>query len=1446
MSYSFNYRDLVPARVLDGALEQYLIAGSKGGGKGKGGSSTNDAKNTLRSKARARIVEIISEGPCVGLVDGDKSIYYEQTPVRNADGSENFKNVIWQQRLGTPDQEHLTGFATAEVPYDVNVEVKSATGPVQRTINEQNATAVRVIVNLPTLASQNQKSGAVETASVSYAFDVRGYNGSWQRAVTQNLNNQKTTSAVQRAHRVELPAGGSPWDIRMVRLTPDSDNERLQNGTTWEGYAVLIEGKFTYPNTAIIATEVNAEDMGNSIPARSYRFRGRIISVPSNYDPITRKYTGVWDGTFKQAWTNNPAWIFYDILINDRYGLGEFINPETIDKWTLYQIAQYCDELVKSGFKNGDTGEDIYEPRFTFNGSLQSRSEAYKVLQQITTTWRGMCYWSLGQVFATADMPADPVKLVTPANVIGGEFNYSGTAKKARTSVVLVKYNDPDDFYAPNTEAVINDRQLAKFGWREKTVDLLGATSRGLAHRYGKWISDTEENETETVEYTASWDHADVKPGELIALADPRKAQMRLGGRLASAGADYVILDQPFDRAAGEVYHLMIVLPSGELHKALVETFSDEVIVDGVSMGFKRANLAEVLPMKPDVNAMWIGTGTDIQPRLYRVIAMSEEKKNQFQITALFHDPNKFARVEDGITLEPKTYTRPKAQVAAPTGLKVREVSYVDAGRQYARLTLSWDVKNDYTVRYYEVGAVHPTKGYITLGTTENGFMDLDDAEVGNYTFYVYAIGFSTIRSAPATFEYEYVGFNGLAAPTVTELQLVDNPGGTEFTGRDVLIRWKNNFPATTAVLASGATPSDEVSPFYAGNTLKIFVGATNTLLRQQIVQGSGFSYSYELNKSDSLAAGLDNATRALRIEVTVAATYGKTSAAATLAVNNPTPGLVALKALADGSSIHMDWQNPTETDFGGVKVWVEKNQNFDPLVREPFYEGRNDNVIFPGEEVTAYYVRIGAYDTFGVADMLIGPPILINTERVLDLEPPAVPTGLTLTTAMSVGPDGTLRAVVRATVEPNSEDDLAAYLFQIKEGDGNYTSASSPDPFYEWVVTPGQTYTVKVRASDRYNNPSDYCAPETIVAARDTVAPGLVQNLTAVGLFRSIWVDFDLLPDTDMAYYEVEASKGGLATIYTCAAPAFIHSNLTVGDAWSFRVRGVDTSGNRGLFSLIASATVGAINPGDLPPDALISSFALIDTAFIESAQIVEIDAGKLRAGSVISGSVNVATSAGNVPVSDAGAIVNAGSTVIEPGKIQISGGTTLADWRFGGDSTQINGGAIGANTVEANSMVIGMRGINTDGITFEANSPGVNQISWTTGTVRYIGDDGNVATRAIDAGSADWSAGYLYIIWLKGENTLTTTLDAAIAFGNMAVVLGIYAGGTDLTTNYGKTIIDGDRIKTGTILSTHISTTSLSAVSANLGDIRAGRMRSFDDKFVIDLDNKFISIEV
>ncbi|AGC36062.1 tail protein [Rhizobium phage RHEph10] len=1433
--------------------EMELIRGSKGGGKGKGGGGSN-AENTLRSKARVRMVEIVSEGPCVGLIDSlgnvlgssvyGKGVHFEQTPVINENSSRNFQNVIIDQRLGYPDQAHLTGFPQVETPFAVDTQVKANTGPVVRTINEENADSVRVIIKLPALVKQNKKTGKLGTASVSYAIDVRGYQGSWQRAHTENLVNQKCVSAVQRAHRIELPLGGHPWDIRVVRLTEDSDSDTLSNDTIFESYTVVVEGKFTYPHTALVALEVNAEDMGQSVPARNYRYRGLIISVPSNYNPITRTYSGFWDGTFKQAWTNNPAWIFYDLLTNDRYGLGEFVSPQIVDKWSLYHIAQYCDEQVKSGFKNADTGLPIYEPRYTYNGVLRSREDAWRVLQQISTAWRGMAYWSLGQVFATADMPADPVKLFSPANVVG-DFNYSGTSQKARHTVALVSYNNPNDFYRPDVEPVPHEEGLRRWGWREKQVTLAGCTSRGLAHRYGKWILDVEQNETETVDFSASWDSTDVRPGDIITIADPAKAQIRLGGRLKAAEETQLWLDGPFVPAAGETYQVYVTLPNGQVKLCDISHFANELFKDGESIGYDRIVLAEPLVELPLVNSMWVMRGTDVQPRFYRIITIKEDKKNIFKITALFHDPNKYARVEDIGSLQPTSYTRPSSESLPVENLQVHEVSYLENGLPKSTLTLSWSNPRDFLTKEYEVAMLSPTSGYNIVGTTQNNSIDITELPIGEYTFYVYAISFSSVRSQPATLDYEIAGWAVAAAPTVSNLQLEDSEDGVHFSGSTANISWFNNFPVTTSVTADGAAVANVRSPFYDFNTVKVWDTTTGTLLRTQKVESSIYGYTIEMNAADTKRAGLAGPTRTLRFDVTVTDTLARESNPATISVSNPTPAAFNPTVFVAVNNLHVSLPSPVDTDFAGILVWIETNDTFDPYATTPRYDGAGGAFVFPGEELQTYYIRAAAYDTFGKTGLNISPAIMVSTTAMFETDPPAIPTGLAVTTSFV---DGVAR--VSATWDANTETDVVAYDFAIKQGSGNWVALPVAQNSCEFDAIPGVAYEIKVRARDRLGNVSDYCAALTVTAIVDTEAPSVPLSVGAVGLFRSIWVDWDLSPEADVDFYEVEASKGGLATIYFCKAPAFIHSSLVVGDEWSYRVRAVDTSQNRSDWGAVVTATVGAINPGDLPPDALISTFALIDEAFIESAHIVEIDAGKIKAGSILSGSVIVATSGGNIPLANIGAggdpadTINNGTTQIEPGMIKIASGISLADWRYGGDETMINGGALATNSVAANVLNIGMRGITTDGLNFEHNSPAINSVAWTSGTIRYMGDDGNPANRAITAGNAAWMTGFLYLVWIKGANAITATTDPAVAYGANAVILALYLGGKDLTANYGRTTIDGSNIKTGTITATAMSVSSLSAISSNIGTITSGLMQSTDGKMQIDLTNKRILI--
>ncbi len=1521
-----------------------LIRGSKGGGKGKGSSGGSNAANTLRSKARARWIEIISEGPCEGLVNGTDgtSVYFEQTPVKNENGTFNFDNVIIEQRLGYPDQPHLTNFPQVETPYDVSTEVKFNTGPVVRTINEQNADAVRVLMQLPALVKQDSKTGKLKTTSVSYAIDVRPYQGNWVRAHQEDIKNQKTTSAVQRAHRIELPLGGCPWDIRVVRLTPDSDSDSLANSTIFESYTVLVEGKFIYPNTALVAMEVNAEDMGQSIPARNYRYRGLIVSVPSNYDPIKRTYNGAWDGVFKQAWTNNPAWVFWDLLTNDRYGLGEFVDPLIIDKWSLYAIAQYCDAQVKTGFKNPQTGADIYEPRYTFNGVINSRDDAWKVLQQITATWRGMAYWSLGQVFATADMPQDPAKLFSPANVVGGVFSYSGTSQKARHSVALVTYNNPDDFYRNDVEPVISDEGLLKYGWRETQIALLGCTSRSLAHRYGKWVLDIEQNETETVDFTASWDATDVRPGDIIAIADPNKAQVRLGGRLKAAESTQLWLDAPFVPTAGATYKIYITLPNGQVQLVNVDHFTNQVFDDeGNSLGYDRVVLSTALNELPLVDSMWVLRGTDVQPRQYRIISMKEDKKNLFKITALFHDPNKYARVEDMQPLQNTTYTRPKNESLPVENLHVTEVSYIENGLPKSTLTLSWSNPRDFMTKEYEVGMLSPTSGYNTLGTTSNNSMDISDVPTGEYTFFVYAISYSSVRSQPAKLDYEVAGWAVSAAPTVTGLKLEGSSDGVHFSGKTANISWTNNFPASTSATATGSVVSDIRTPFYDHNTVSVWDTTSGKLLRTQKVTQTGYSYTIEMNTADAKAVGLAGPTRTLRFDVTCTDTLQRESNPATITVSNPVPAAFNPDFYVAVTDIHLSWPAPVDDDFAGVLVWVETNKDFDPYATAPKFDGPGGSYVFPGAELQTYYIRCAAYDSFGKTGLNISPPLAIATTAKFDMTPPAVPTGLKATSV--IGSNGLARATV--TWDANTEDDMAAYDLAIKQGaNGNWVSYPVAAGPFEFDAIPAVVYQIKLRARDRNENASDYCDAITMIAAKDTTPPAAPTSFTVTPGLTSLWLSWVNPTDPDLAFIEILESSTNkpeeAVVIAASIGTSFPRTGLPNVVTRYYWLRAVDTSNNRSPLTAVASATtavlpdpkrmtvtgltltpnspaankvawstfdvsVGSSTSGVttktvaagnatwtsgslylyyvegettlrtatsistiftnngfaiavyrggtdvqmsdgkvmidgnnliagtvgaqqlVANDAIITNSLQLKDAVITSAKIQDLDASQIRAGTTISGQVLVGgntLSTISQNAADPAAAVNRGQTLIEPGHVRISNTGTIANWAMGGDSTEINGAVIAAGTLKANSVVVGLRNITLDGLIFNYNSPGANQVSWSAGSVSYINDAGTPTSVAVAAGNTPaWSSGTIYIYWVKDSASLAATTNVATAFASNCIVLATYRGGSVLNSTYGRTVIDGSSIKTGTIQSDQIAANTISATHMQANSINS-----------------------
>ena len=495
-------------------MNKVSIAGSGGGEQQQ--HVPVEASDTLHSRQMITAVDLIGEGEIGGLVDGAKSIYLNNIPLVNADGLSNFTyteanvtngsltsvNVPWEFRSGGQSQDLFTleGYDGVEVPHLMSSQVKQGY-PVMVSVNTQTVDAVRLTVTVPALMSQDSSTGDTNGSSVSYSFDVSTNGGSYSDSgLGVIVITGKTRSHYQRTHLITLPKPGNTWSIRMNRITADSTSSLLQNDLYFDSYSEITNTKLSYPNSAMVAMRLDSQQF-SSVPTRSYLVDGLYIKVPTNYDAATRVYTGVWDGTFKVAVSSNPAWVLYDLLTSSRYGLGKYVGAEQVDKAMLYTIGRYCDELVSDGYGG-------FEPRFSINTSFQSRMDAYKLISDVTSVFRGMSYWNGGMVSFTQDSPTDPSYIYNSANVVDGIFQYTGSALKDRHSVVLVTWNDPLQKYQQQIEYVEDVSLITQFGVRQTEVVAVGCTSRGQAHRVGKWILLSEQQESEMITYKVGIDRS--------------------------------------------------------------------------------------------------------------------------------------------------------------------------------------------------------------------------------------------------------------------------------------------------------------------------------------------------------------------------------------------------------------------------------------------------------------------------------------------------------------------------------------------------------------------------------------------------------------------------------------------------------------------------------------------------------------------------------------------------------------------------------------------------------------------------------------------------------------------------------------------------------------------------------------------------------------------------
>ncbi|WP_000994924.1 host specificity protein J [Acinetobacter baumannii] len=684
--------------------------------------------DSAQSKTFIKVLYGLAEGEIEGLANGLQSIYLEETPLQNADGSLNFENVKVDFRNGTNDQEYIEGFPAVESETAIDVELKSET-PWVRAFSNLDLDAVRLRLKWGPLRTQNATNGDVSGVTIEYAIDLQTDGGVWTEVLKTKISD-KTSANYERAHRIDLPRADSGWLVRVRRLTPNSSSEYISDKMYIAAVTEVIDAKLRYPNTALLGLQYDAETFGN-VAKVAMDTKGRLLKVPTNYNPATRQYVGMWDGTFKEAYSNNPAWIYYDICTVDRYALGDRLTPLMVDKWSLYRLAQYCDEMVPDGLGG-------QEPRFTCNVYLQSAEGAFEILTKLAGVFRAITFWDGNSIICDADIPQDTYFTYTRANVIDGNFEYAGTRARDRHNVVKVAWDNPANHYKTEYEFVRDEKAIAEAGQvRILEIDAWGCTSRGQAQRAGWWALKSEQLETRTVSFKVGLDGHIPQPGRVIDIADPLFAGRANGGRVSKISADRksITLDRD-DVVAVAGDRLIINGEDGKAQTRIVQSISGRVVT--VTHEFDAIAAQNV----------WVMDAQDLATMKFRVISITQDESHQFSVTALQYNPAKFDAIDKGAYFDevPISIVNPTIQDPV-TDVVVTSESRVDQGINVATMIVSWAQAKG-AVKY-QVEWRKDDGSWIKLPVTGNNSVEVPGIYAGQYQARVTAISAFEIASLP-------------------------------------------------------------------------------------------------------------------------------------------------------------------------------------------------------------------------------------------------------------------------------------------------------------------------------------------------------------------------------------------------------------------------------------------------------------------------------------------------------------------------------------------------------------------------------------------------------------------------------------------------------------------------------------------------------------------------
>lgn len=700
----------------------------KGAKKGQGSQrKAVIAPDSAQSKTFLKILYGLSEGQVKGLANGYKSVYLDDTPLQDANGNWNFQNVQVDFRHGTNDQTYIEGFPSVESETGVGVELKSDAAWVQAFSNTE-LDAVRVRLRWGPIRQTNSDNGDVNGYTIKYAIDVQTDGGAWIEVINTQLSD-KTSTNYERSHRIDLPKADTGWQIRVRRITPNSTSEYISDKMYVQAVTEIIDAKLRYPNTALLGLQYDAETFSN-VAKIAVELDGVEIRVPTNYDPETRTYLGIWDGTFKRAYTNNPAWHFYDACISKRYALGDRIDSSMIDKWSVYRLAQYCDQLVSDG-RGGQ------EPRFTLNVYEQQQDDAWAVLSKMAGAFRAYIYWDGQAIVCDADIPQDTYFTYTRANVIDGHFEYSGTRARDRHTVAKVAWDNPANRYKTEHVIVRDEAAIAKLGIRIVDIQAYGCTSEGQAQRAGQWALKSEQLETRTVSFKVGLDGFIPMPGKVIEISDELFAGRANGGRISAVSADRKTITLDRDDVvcrAGD--RLVVNTENGQAQARIVSTKDGRNVT--VTVAFDSVAAQNI----------WVVDAQDLATMKFRVISITQDDKHQFSITALQYNPQKYDAIDHGAFIDerPVSIVNPTTQ-APVTNVLISSETMVQQGLSVATMIISWTQASGATK--YQVEWRKDDGNWIKMPITGNNSVEVQGIYSGNYEARVVALSAYDVASLP-------------------------------------------------------------------------------------------------------------------------------------------------------------------------------------------------------------------------------------------------------------------------------------------------------------------------------------------------------------------------------------------------------------------------------------------------------------------------------------------------------------------------------------------------------------------------------------------------------------------------------------------------------------------------------------------------------------------------